>query len=214
MSGQIIELIFFAGIAIFIINKLISILGTTSDDDPAKNPSRNGVFGDNMKEVISEVSNPRRDEGIFALKIKKKFNLAGFVVPEREQEVANGLIDLENKLPNFNIEKFIKGSRGAFQMVIENSDNDTELEDLVDRRYIANFKDIAQSYGNFISSVEEVKAQIAEVYTFGNNIFIKVLFTGSNLTEKIKHFHEEWTFTKNVMMEGPGWYLSNIDRPQ
>ena len=40
MSGQILELIIFAAIAFFIINKLISVLGKTSgEDDPAKNNS-------------------------------------------------------------------------------------------------------------------------------------------------------------------------------
>ena len=39
MSGQLIELIIFAGIAFFVINKLIATLGTTSDDDAKKRPS-------------------------------------------------------------------------------------------------------------------------------------------------------------------------------
>ena len=45
MSGQILELIIFAAIAFFIINKLISTLGKTSGDDPAKN---NSFFGENI----------------------------------------------------------------------------------------------------------------------------------------------------------------------
>lgn len=36
MSGQLIELIIFAAIAFFVINKLLSTLGRTSEDDPAK----------------------------------------------------------------------------------------------------------------------------------------------------------------------------------
>ena len=43
MSGQLIELIIFAGIAFFIINKLIATLGTTSEDETA---SRGSFFGE------------------------------------------------------------------------------------------------------------------------------------------------------------------------
>ena len=56
MSVQLLELLFFAGIAFLIINKLISTLGTTSDDDPAK---RNSYFGENasLKDVTNTTAN-------------------------------------------------------------------------------------------------------------------------------------------------------------
>ena len=49
---------------------------------------------------------------------------------------------------------------------------------------------------------------------FGNNIFVKVLFAGKNITDKIKELHEEWTFTKSTLSSSPDWHLTNIDRPQ
>jgi predicted lipid-binding transport protein (Tim44 family) len=49
---------------------------------------------------------------------------------------------------------------------------------------------------------------------FGNNVFIKILFAGKNITKKIKNMHEEWTFTKSANNSGNEWFLTNIDRPQ
>jgi predicted lipid-binding transport protein (Tim44 family) len=47
----------------------------------------------------------------------------------------------------------------------------------------------------------------------GNNIFIKILFTGKNITKKTKNMHEEWTFTKSTIVPGPQWHITNIDKP-
>ena len=63
MSGQILELIIFAAIAFFIINKLISVLGKTSGDDPTKNNSFFGEnIGNNLKDVTSYLITRKPDE--------------------------------------------------------------------------------------------------------------------------------------------------------
>ena len=57
MSGQLIELIIFAAIAFFIINKLLSTLGATSESDPTKNKTFFGESG-KMKDVTNTSSAP------------------------------------------------------------------------------------------------------------------------------------------------------------
>lgn len=214
MSGQLIELIIFAGIAFFIINKLIATLGSTSEDDPARSKT---FFGEKkgMKDVTATST---KGAGILRpnFGIKKKINLKGLIVTENELEIKEGLQDVMKKSPSFNITNFIKGAKGAFKMIIESStkENDESLEELVDKRYIEHFKSIALSYGKYTGTQTSLNAHISEIYMFGNNIFIKILFAGKNITDKVKELHEEWTFTKSALSSGPEWQLTNIDRPQ
>ena len=101
-------------------------------------------------------------------------------------------------------------------MIIEAAlqNDDKQLEELVDKRYIDNFKSIAVNYGKLTENANKLSVQVSEVYMFGNNIFIKVLLLGNNITDKIKDLHEEWTFSKSALNSEPAWYLTNIDRPQ
>lgn len=215
MSGQLIELIIFAAIAFFVINKLLSTLGRTSEDDPTKNKSFFGESG-TMKDVTgttsTKISTILRPGSIK----KRKIDTKGLIVLENEAEINAGMIDVMNKVPTFNAAHFLKGAKNAFRMIIEAGakSNEDKLEELVDKRYIENFKSMALSYGQYAAEKSTLNAQISEIYMFGNNIFVKILFVGKNITNKIKELHEEWTFTKSALSAGPEWQLTNIDRPQ
>ena len=221
MSGQLIELIIFAGIAFFIINKLIATLGTTSEDETA---SRGSFFGE--KGTLKDVTNSAPDRANESSTIKNnilkpnfmrktKVDLRGLVVSENEVDVKTGLIDVMNRVPTFDIHNFLKGSKAAFKMIIEAAfnNNESELSELVDKRYIEQFKAISGGYGEYVA-LAQPDIKISEIYMFGNNIFIKILFVGQNITQKIKDLHEEWTFTRSTINSGKEWYLTNIDRPQ
>ena len=214
MSGQLIELIIFAGIAFFVINKLIATLGSTSEDDPARNKT---FFGERkgMKDVTTT---SKKGEGILRpnFKTKKKINLKGLIVAENKEEIMEGIQDVMRKSPSFNINNFIKGAKVAFKMIIESGieENDESLKELIDKRYIEHFKSMAPSYGKYTGAENSLSAHVSEIYMFGNNIFIKILFAGKNITNKVKELHEEWTFTKSTLSSEPEWQLTNIDRPQ
>ena len=217
MSGQLLELLIFAGIAFFIISKLITILGSTNEDDRTKY-TRNSFFGEpasSLKEVKSVVNTPGKGAGIVK-KFRKKPNLTGLIVVENKDDVISGLREAQEKLPSFTVQSFIKGAKAAFKMIIEsgNNNDEDELEELVDKRYIEHFKEISSSYGNFQDSSADITAEISEIYTFGNNIFVKVLFLGRDVTDKISDLHEEWTFSKSAISAESTWHLNNIDRPQ
>lgn len=213
MSGQLIELIIFAAIAFFIINKLLSTLGATSEDDPTRNKS---FFGENGK--MKDVTNTVKTKGSKIIrpnfKKKKRIPLKGLIVVENEEDIKTGIVDVLNKLPTFEPTKFLHGAKAAFQMILTVDDNEEELEDLIDKRYLEHFKSMSASYGTYTASKTALTAHISEIYLFGNNIFIKILFAGKNITDKVKEMHEEWTFTKSVLNNNPEWQLTNIDRPQ
>ena len=209
MSGQLIELIIFAAIAFFIINKLIATLGTTSEDTNGKS-----FFGESgsIKDVthtgkVAKVSRPNFMK-------KQKISLKGLVVAENEKEIESGITAVLEKLPAFKPDSFIKGAKMAFQMIISAGveNNAKELDELVDKRYLEHFNSVAASYGKITEKKSSLTAHISEIYLFGNNIFIKILFAGKDVTSKLKDLREEWTFTKSSLSSGHDWYLSNIDK--
>lgn len=214
MSGQLLELIIFAAIAIFAVNKLISILGSTSDDDPAK--QGNNPYSPGMKNVDSEASSvmQAKAQDFIKNKLAKLPNFKKLIVNKHKDEIINGLNDLQEKLPNFALEKFVSSSKVAFDMIVKASmhNNDEELANLIDSRYLNQFKTTIDIYQDY-KEKKALQAEVAEVYTFGNNLFIKILFTAKELFKSQKNFAEEWTFSRSSLTDKPNWYLTNIDRP-
>ncbi|WPY00501.1 Tim44-like domain protein [Candidatus Trichorickettsia mobilis] len=220
MSVQLLELLFFAGIAFLIINKLISTLGTTSDDDPAK---RNSYFGENasLKDVTNTTVNSTNSAGIIKPNFLKKkvpdtiVNLPELIIMDNEQAIIQGLTELRDRMPSFNPGNFLRNAKSAFKMIIEAgvNNNTTMLEELVDKRYLSLFSDIVSSYGK-IQETTNLEAKISEIYMFGNNVFIKVIFNGTEVTNNIANLYEEWTFSKSLIAMNNNWYLNNIERLQ
>lgn len=210
------ELLIFAAIAFFIISKLISTLGTTSDSDPTK---RKSFFGEKpgLKDVTPVNSQDSSEHNLNKENIKynSDVNLRESIVEENESNILKGLKEVNERLPSFNLNNFLKGSKAAFKMIIEDglSNNQESLTQLVDKRFLEQFKSMIINYGKFLQSAS-LNAKISEVYMFGNNAFIKILFSGQNITSNIEHLREEWTFSKSLLNSHPGWYLNNIDRPQ
>jgi len=212
MSAQLIELIIFAAIAFFVISKLISVLGVTSEDDPTKSKSFFGESG-GMKDVTGTTKKGAEILRPNFMK-KKKHDLKGLVIKENEDEIVDGLLDVAQKMPSFNPSNFVKGSIAAFEMLIEAgaSKDENALEELVDKRYLDQFSSAVSNYGKYTAKKNALDGKISEIYTFGNNVFVKMLFVGKNITSKMKELNEEWTFTKSVLSSDPSWHLTNIDK--
>ncbi len=222
MSGQLLELLIFAGIAIFLINKLVSMLGSTTEDDPSKsfrNKSFFGHFGDksgnkNINSVVSDITNgnPSTNPPKFSKIDFPKQD--GFIVKGKEKDILEGFNMLLLKLPSFDLVKFHKNSKIAFDLIIKAGiqNNEDELQELIDPRYIDHFKDVAVNYTKLVENETEIKYEISEIYMFGNTVFIKVMFTKKGDEELEDGFNEEWTFSRSILTEGKTWYLSNIDK--
>lgn len=213
MSGQVLELLIFAGIAFFVISKLLSVLGNTSDDDPSKNKS---FFGENIGSGLKDVTSTGQTSEVLRPRFlnTNKSDLKDFVLPEHFETVSTGLKELIEKLPSFNMTRFISGAKMAFKMIINavSEGNNTQLEELVDKRYIDSFKKtVALNYGHITENSDKLSVHISEIYVFGNNVFIKVIFSGNDITDKIKNLQEEWTFSKSALSTDQAWHLANID---
>lgn len=213
MSAQLIELLFFAVIAFLIINKLISILGATSEDDSTNNTS---LFGEptSIKDVTNSANVKSKNSTIkkYFIWDQKIANFDPFIKQDNREFVLKGLAETSNKIPSFNLEKFVNNAKSAFKMIIECAkNNDKEFQSLIDKRYLEAFQANVARYKNNID-IATLNAQISSIYTFGNNVFITLEFSGKNVINNDDSFSEEWTFTKNVTHTSPNWYLSNIDR--
>lgn len=210
MSPQIIELLIFAAVAFFIINKLISTLGVTADDDPTKQKS---YFGEPVAKDVTYTAESARhahDSRSTAQDIK---NLNELIIEQNLTAIVNGMEALKNRMNTFQPIQFMNNAKMAFQMIIEASykKQHEELEQLVDKRFLEKFEDISTTYGSLLDSTA-LSAKYSEIYTFGNNAFIKVLFQGKNVVNKIENLCEEWTFTRTITTNNLDWFLSNVEK--
>jgi len=209
--AQLFELLFFAVIAFFVITKLISILGTTTDDDPAKKGF--SFFGE--KGMVKDVTPaPQRTNKVVEVnyhevKTPAEADLDDIIVLENKEHILKGMMEANRLIASFSPAGFLRGAKAAFVMIMETPVGSSSLEMLIDKRYLEHFKSLHQSRKVNPTNLE---ARISEIYTFGNNVFIKTLFLGINAVEAISNFREEWTFTRNALVAGPEWHLTNIDR--
>ena len=215
MSGQMIELLIFAGIAFFIINKLISTLGSTSDEDPAKRPA--SFFGESSVKDVTYTTKPTAGEII-----KNKFlnkakpgpeGMDDLIVKENSEAILASFENIASRLPSLTLSKFLRSAKMAFGLIIgaANEKNMQELEKLVDKRYIQEFVTISGQYGTMLNE-NKLNAKISEIYSFANNAFIKVLFAGEKITSNISKLKEEWTFSRSLNTDNNDWFLTNIDK--
>ena len=210
-SSTLFELIIFAGIAFFLISKLIDMLGTVDEDDPAKS-----FFGERgIKDVTNNVSEKQQSIiQALSLKIKSSVNkYKNFLVFQDQAglvKLVNDANVLKTKINSFDIEKFINASIKVFAMIFEAKANkDMEmLNYLVDKRFIRDIMDNEYDFDK-CTDVPGVAAKICEIYFFGNSAFVKVRFSFNIDFEVIK---EDWVFLNNMLDNSPNWQLTSVSR--
>ena len=217
MSAQILELLFFAGIAFLIINKLISTLGMTNHDDVTKQ-SFFGEKNNNIKDVTPTFSPSKFKDAVFHEKQSNPNNAAtdnysDIIIGDNNTEIIDYITQIQQSVRSFNPRKFLENSKSAFKMIIEAANsNGEDLKMLIDKRFMDQFEVISSSYGN-IQNIAGLDAKVSDIHKFGNNFLIKILFSGRNIVSNIENFAEEWTFSRNLTQNSPNWYLTSIDRP-
>ncbi|MFK8040633.1 MAG: TIM44-like domain-containing protein [Rickettsiaceae bacterium] len=235
--SQIIELVFFAIVAFLVIGKLISILGVTSDDDPSKGSSYFGESSSNIRDVtnsanhsstannnkkqlaessvldnfIKKYLNRSNRNNANTENLKESLDLNKFIVSANHHNISKGIDLLQKRLNNFTADGFISSAKMVLKMIVENKGDESVINQLVDKRYIDNLKAHQDQYNNIISEQSNLEAKIFEIYMFGNNAFITVVFTGLNIIKNQSQFKESWVFNKNLNTSEPNWYLSNIE---
>lgn len=207
------EIVIFGIIAFVLITKLIDMLGVTDEHDLNKNKSFFGEPTNTVKDVTSS-SNTKENQQNFIGNILNNIKLNtsnwedAFVGQNSHEKakIVNQLKALTVNIKSFDPIKFLDGAKQAFIMTIDaiKTKNMTVLEFLIDKRFINQIQN--SDYQSFNNDAQIIDAKICETYSFGNSIFIKVLFV---LENQIK---EEWVFIKNTLdYNNPTWQISSIN---
>ncbi len=214
MDSQLIQLLILAGIAIFLILKLRSVLGTRdgfeqppAQQDPAQQSRQNfevidGGFDNDITDYVEENS----DE-------------------------AKALTKMKAAEPSFTVSDFLQGAKGAYEMILmayENGDL-TEVRDFISPEVYEAFAtgiEARKSQGltieaNFIG-VRETTLKSVNFDPSTNEAEVDVRFVGEltsvvrdNAGEivegdetEVKRQRDTWTFFRKMGSENPNWYLS------
>ena len=214
MSPHIIELIFFAIVAIILVNKLINILGKVDNNDEDVNISNKSNAP--VKDVTDSVSKKDKyNTKAYENHVKKINHL---IDSHYRKEIEKGLYDLLSLAPSFDFIEFIGKAHKAAQVSVEfliNNDQDN-LKVLVDPRFMSSFQEKCEFYKDY-NPLTISKTEITGVYLYGNNAFIKLMLyiipaqTNVTLKKELPNIQQEWTFIKNLNDNSPIWYLNNID---
>lgn len=218
MSSQIFELLMFAGIAFLIINKLVSTLGVTDEDDPA----RKSFFGEKAHKGMKDVTN---SADVYSSKNYQVVNHDAqnqseelidipleIIVQENIEPIKEASLLIKKQLSSFDLKKFVRNASKAFAVIIDAGieSNESVYNALIDKSYLQIFKDKVADYGKVLDA-NALEAKISYVSVLGNNAFIKVLFNGQNVVSKQEILNEEWVFVKNLSKNSPDWYLIKIE---
>lgn len=206
MSPQIIELLIFAAIAFFIINKLISILGTSNDIEAKTKSSK---FGEpkNLKDVTTSGKDWTLGPMLYNTQKKKAQIDSSVLIDPNNSELLSALEEAAEKIDKFSVEGFMKNVGKAWKMIIEatQAEDQETIQSLVDKRYVDVILEKKSSYKS-VDTKQQLDIKISDVTFFGNSVMIKLLI---NAKGKVA---EEWTFLRNFQQSGHGWFLSNIDQ--
>lgn len=214
MESSLIQLLVLAGIAVFLILKLRSVLGTREGFEkpplPAQPPVAKAKHG---FEVI---------EGGPDLDITDQ-------VPEGS-DAAKALAAIKSAEPTFNVAEFLRGARGAYEMILmafERGDLDSirpfladEVEASFAQAINARDRDGLTTEATFIGIRDMVLTE-ADFDQTTRSAEITVRFTGEmtiavrnkageivdgSLTE-VKRQRDSWVFSRRMGVQDPNWQL-------
>jgi predicted lipid-binding transport protein (Tim44 family) len=218
MNSSLLSLLVLAGIAIFLILRLRSVLGTREGFE--KPPVRPGP----------PQSDPRRDFEV--IEGGPDNDIIDHV--ENDSEAAKALAAMKLAEPGFNVREFLQGARGAYEMILmafEKGDVDTLRDFLAD--------DVLETFESVIREREEQGLQIDAEFvgirelTLQNATFdratneaeVTVRFVGELTSvvrnaegeviegdpSEIKRQRDVWTFARKMGSDDPNWTLVATD---
>ena len=216
MSSAWIQLLVLAGIAVFLILKLRSVLGTREgfEKPPAPLPGAESERRSRPEFEVIE-GGPDRD-------------ITDHV--EDGSDAAKALAAMKLTEPGFNVGEFLQGARGAYEMILMAFENG-DLDDV--RPFLA--QDVFDTFVDVIGAredqgltvdasfvgIRELTLQDASFERDSGRAELTVRFVGEltsvvrntegevvegNATE-IKRQRDVWTFARNMGVDDPNWQL-------
>ena len=188
---QIFDIIVFAGIAVFLVFRLRSVLGKRTGFE--KKP----------------------DNGAGAQLTKTKENKANNI-PELEEKISK-LKTAYETINDFDHKKFLEGAKRAFETIINafNKGDKKTLKKLVTEGVFKSFeeaidaKNINPDYQFYSLNIERIE----KVFVEGNHIKICIKFISeqfkNNDENTVVKKQDKWTFEKIISSKDPNWLLSS-----
>ena len=216
MNSPLLQLLVLAGIAVFLILRLKSVLGT-----------RDGYEGPPRSQQKSDDA-PQRRDNFEVIEGGPDYDIIDNV-PEGS-DAAEALAEMKRVEPSFGVTEFVQGARGAYEMILMAFENG-QLED------VAPFlsEDVYEAFAQVIDSrqeqgltveadfigLRETKLTDATFDTAENRASITVRFVGE-LTSVVRDSNGEivegdaktpkrqkdiWTFERDMGVDDPNWRL-------
>lgn len=214
MNSSLLQLLVLAGIAVFLILKLRSVLGTRE--------------GFEKPPVPLDQVRPRSDRNLEVIEGGPDRDITDHVADG--SDAARALAQMKQAEPGFSLSDFLKGARGAYEMILmafERGDIESirpflndEVEASFAQAINARERDGLTVEANFIG-LRELSVADAEFDAETSTAEITVRFTGE-LTTVVKNAAGEvveghptspkrqrdaWTFARRMGVQDPNWQL-------
>jgi predicted lipid-binding transport protein (Tim44 family) len=217
MGSQMIQIVILAGIALFLILRLRSVLGT-----------REGF--EKPQEMSGPAPSRRRDRSFEVIEGGAADpDIADFTDPE--EPAGQALAAMKRIDRDFNVAEFAHGARAAYEMIVmayENGDLDTLRQFLSPEVYgpfaaaIEERKAKGYTVDASFAGVREVKLTDAHFDPATNEGDITMRFVGEltsvvrdpegriveGAPNELKQQRDIWTFTRNMASDNPNWLLT------
>ncbi len=217
MNSAIIQLIVLAGIAVFLILKLRSVLGTRQGFEKPAKPV-----------ALDADTAPRAKRGFEVIEGGPDADITDNVA--QESPAALALAAMKRAEPAFNVTDFLRGARGAYEMILTAFDRG-ELDKVLpflSREVYDSFVQVVEdreARGLTVKStfvgIRELNLTGAEFNADSAEAEVKVRFIGeitSTLRDKagqvvegdpneIKRQKDIWTFARKMGVDNPNWQL-------
>lgn len=199
MLVQSVELLFLAGVAIIIIYKLLSMLGTTDQSHHNNTMLMNDIAAPNS--ILSNIIKASQQIDILE-------DMQDVLMPSPSLQLTQNLMVLIEKNHTFDPHKFIRSVKKVFEIVIYRLQNsrgssNEELDALVDRSVINSLLDNKLKYSTINTKLHPIVSYVVGISFFANNVLIKTHCCCA-------HINEEWTFTRNINATSNAWYVTKI----
>jgi predicted lipid-binding transport protein (Tim44 family) len=214
----LLELIFFMALSAYIFYRLWSVLGEETDEDRDRRDAKRRQLEEKIESIV--VTLPPSSVKGQSCDVDEEHLKSG---------VREGLRLLQEQEPNFDFSTFLKGAKGAYELVLEAfAKGDFEalkvlVSEKVYQAFASEIDDRTQrgeTYSVVIEHFDRVDVDAIEIH--GNEAAISVRFrthqvlttrdtTGEIIDNKAQvsiPVTEIWTFTRPIGAKEPNWYLS------
>ncbi|MDY0008707.1 MAG: Tim44/TimA family putative adaptor protein [Bdellovibrionales bacterium] len=225
-----IDILIFALVAAFLIYRLNSVLGTRHGEErERKNPfdpaQAEKPAADNRDGAVIDGTALHENENVVPLAGADRHIDASL---NQDGRIETGLRDIAQADSYFEINTFMQGARGAFEMIVlaySRGDLDT-LQPLLSPKLFGDFSAgiksrLAQGHTNEVTIHRITSARIVEAHLGGTMAYVTVDFdveetsvtrdASGNIVDgspdKIFSVEDIWTFTRDVRAADPNWTL-------